>query len=72
LKSGELTLECTPMPPDDHPEDDLSHLCLADERKVFQGLLGMAQWIVARSSFGNVHHGYIFRHMRIWMKGGED
>jgi hypothetical protein len=46
-KFGELTPECTPTPPDDHPEDDLSPLCLADEMKVFDGLLSTAaQWIV--------------------------
>jgi hypothetical protein len=45
-KFGELTLECTLTPPDDHLEDNLSPLCSADETKVFQGLLGIAQWIV--------------------------
>jgi hypothetical protein len=46
LKFGELTPEYSPAPPDDHPEDDLSPLCLAGEMKVFQGQLGTAQWIV--------------------------
>jgi hypothetical protein len=45
-KFGKLTPEHIPAPPGDHPEDDLSPLCLADEMKVFQGLLSMAHWIV--------------------------
>jgi hypothetical protein len=45
-KYGELTPEHTSAAPDDHPEDNLSPLYLVDETKIFQGLLGTAQWIV--------------------------
>lgn len=45
-KFGELTKERSPAPRDDHPELDESALCTPDEIRIFQGLIGTAQWIV--------------------------
>jgi hypothetical protein len=45
-KFGELTKECSPAPRDDHPELDESSLCTPEETRIFQGLIGTAQWIV--------------------------